>query len=102
MAIMAVKISAVDPAALRASSAVAPEDIPDEVKQHVRDIVAHNEDAPKDMIHLEFDSPEEKSEWKTYAQAFAAQNGIRLRESGVRGKSESEGYFRAFDMNDES
>jgi hypothetical protein len=100
MVVMPVKITAVDPAALRASSAVAAEDIPEEVGQHVRDMVEHNEDNPKDLIHLEFDSAEEKAEWKVFATAFAAQNNIRLRESGIRGKSDNEGYFRAFDMSD--
>jgi hypothetical protein len=98
---MSVKINAVDPAALRNASAFAPEDIPDEVKTHVNDMVAHNATEPKDLIHLEFDTAEEKAEWKALAQAYAAQNNIRLRESGIRGKSVNEGYFRAFSMDDE-
>lgn len=99
---MAVKISAVDPAALRAAGAVSPEDIPEEVKTHVNDMVTHNASEPKDLIHLEFDTAEEKAQWKVYATAYAAQNDIRLRESGIRGKTENEGYFRAFDNSDDS
>ena len=93
---MAAKLTAVDPAALRAASVVAPEDIPSEIKQNVREIVEHNEEAPRDLVHLQFETPEEKAEWKTLAQAYAAQNNIRLRESGIRGRAEDEGYFRAF------
>lgn len=98
---MAVKISAVDPNALRSASTFAPEDIPDEVRTHVNDMVTHNATEPKDLIHLEFDSAEEKATWKALAQAYAAQNNIRLRESGIRGKAETEGFFRAFNMGDE-
>jgi hypothetical protein len=99
MAIM--KMTAVDPAALRAAATVDPEDIPEEIGKNVNEIVDHNADAPKDLIRLEFDSAEEKADWKRLAYAYAAQNDIRLRESGIRGKSETEGYFRAFDVSDD-
>ena|ERR1700749_4663612 len=96
------KMTAFDPAVLRQKASISLEDIPQEVKTNVDDIVTHNEEKPTDVIHLEFDSPEEKAEWKANALAYAAHSNIRLRESGIRGRAENEGYFRAFQLDDES
>lgn len=89
-------LTAVDPAQLRATAGYALEDIDDDVKTDVNDIVAQNEEDAKLLTRIQFGSVKELDEWKGQAYAYAAHMGVRLRGSGVKGKADTELYIRGF------